>query len=65
MKTEPLNDFIHTLDAMIAALDAGIVFGRTAKEREACELLKDARIKLIEEVEARKGGEHVDQRSRA
>jgi hypothetical protein len=36
----------------------------TAKEREACDLLKDARLKIVEELEQRKESNHVD-RSRA
>ena len=54
MKTETLEKFIGQLDGMIAAITQAVVLGgRTKKEREACELLKDARLKLIEELESR------------
>src|SRR5258708_10600785 len=44
MKTATLEKFIGQLDGMIAALQQAVVLGgRTKKEREACELLKDAR----------------------
>ncbi len=54
MKSETLGQFILTLDGMIAAMRQTIVLGgRTAKEREACGLLVDARLKLVEELESR------------
>ncbi len=52
MRRETLEQFVTKLDGMIAAIDQALVLGtRTAKEREACELLKDARLKLIEALE--------------
>ncbi len=54
MKTETLKTFVGQLDGMIAAITQAVVLGgRTRKEREACDLLKDARLKLIEELESR------------
>ncbi len=54
MKIETLEQFILQLDGMIAALRQAIVInGRTKKEREACDLLVDARLKLVEELESR------------
>jgi hypothetical protein len=54
VKRETIDQFIGTLDEMIAALQQAVVIGgRSHKESEACELLKDARLKLIEDMEAR------------
>jgi hypothetical protein len=55
MKKETIEKFIGQLDGMIAAFEQAVVFGRNAKEREACELLKDARLKLVEDMEQRYG----------
>jgi len=54
VKQETIEQFILKLDGMIAALQQALVIGgRSRREREACELLKDARLKLLEELEAR------------
>jgi hypothetical protein len=50
---ETIETMIQQLSEMIATLQqATVIGGRSQKEREACELLKDARLKLIEELEA-------------
>lgn len=52
MKKETIEQFIWQLDGMIAALQQAVVIGgRTQEESEACELLKDARLKLVEAIE--------------
>lgn len=54
MERQHLQRLLAKLDGMIATLDQAIVLGgRTQKEREAYELLKDARFKLLEDLEAR------------
>lgn len=54
MKKEIIEQFIGQLNGMIAALQQSAALGGyTTKQREACELLKDARLKLIEDLEAR------------
>jgi hypothetical protein len=54
MERKYLQRFITQLNGMIATLDQAIVLGgRTQKEREACELLKDARLRLLEDLETR------------
>lgn len=56
MKKEIIEKFIGQLDGMIASFEQAVVIGgRTRKEREAYELLKDARLKLVEDMEARYG----------
>jgi hypothetical protein len=55
MKKETIEQFIGQLDGMIAAFEQAVVFGRNEKERDACELLKDARLKLVEDMEQRYG----------
>ena len=48
---ETIETMIQQLSEMIATLQqATVIGGRLQKEREACELLKDARLKLIEEL---------------
>lgn len=47
-----ISVLIRQLDGIIAALQQAVVIGgRTREEAEACELLKDARLKLIEDLE--------------
>lgn len=54
MNRENIEDFMQTLDGMITAFDQAIVLGgRNEKEDQACELLKEARLKLIEDLEER------------
>ena len=54
MKRETIVKYIHELGAMIATFQqATVIDGRSQKESEACELLKDARLKLIEDLEQR------------
>lgn len=56
MKKEVIETFIGQLDGMIAAFGQAVVIGgRNDKETEAYELLKDARLKLVEDMEARYG----------
>ncbi len=58
MKREHVEQFVGKLDGMIAALQQAVVLGgRTKEEGEACELLIDARLKLIEALE-KKQEEH-------
>ena len=48
---------IHDLAAMIATFEQAIVIGgRTVAEGQACDLLKDARLKLVEELEEEDDG---------
>jgi hypothetical protein len=48
---------IHGLAAMIATFEQAIVIGgRTVAEGQACDLLKDARLKLVEELEEEEDG---------
>lgn len=50
---ETIETMIQQLSEMIATLQqATVIGGCSQKEREACELLKDASLKLIEELEA-------------
>ena len=52
MKKTTTRKLITQLDGMIAALQQAVVIGgRSDNERQACELLKDARLKLIEDDE--------------
>ena len=54
MKTEYLETCINQLDGMIATFQQAVVIGgRSQKERDACELLKQARLKIVEELERR------------
>ena len=54
MKQETLEILIYRLDAIIATLEQAVVIGgRSKKEREATELLIDARLKLAEALEAK------------
>jgi hypothetical protein len=56
MQKETIEKFIGQLDGMIAAMGQAVVIGgRNAKETEAYELLQDARLKLVEDMEARYG----------
>ena len=49
MERETLEEFIRQLDNMIATFMQTVVIGaHSVKEAEACELLKDARRKLID-----------------
>ena len=51
MQKETIEKFIRQLDGMIAALEQAVVIGgRSQKEGEACDLLKDARLKLVEDI---------------
>jgi hypothetical protein len=53
MKKSTIEQFITKLDNMIATIQQAIVLGDiNEKEREACELLKNARLNLIEDFEA-------------
>jgi len=57
IEQEIIRRLIAKLNGMIAIFDQAIVLGgRTRLEREAGELLKDARLKLIQEVESRPAG---------
>ncbi len=48
MKRETIEKYIHERGAMIATFQqATVIDGRSQKESEVCELLKDARLKLI------------------
>lgn len=48
---------IHTLDGMIATFEQAVVIGgRTLAESQVCELLKEARLKLVEELEEEDDG---------
>src|SRR5258708_4043149 len=52
MKKETLEKWLNQLEGMIATLDQAVVIGgRTQKEAQACELLKDARLKFVEVIE--------------
>jgi len=54
VKQETLEILIYRLDAIIATLEQAVVIGgRSEKEREATELLIDARLKLAEALEAK------------
>jgi len=54
MEKAYLEHCIAQLDAMIATFEQAVIFGKRSKrERKACELLKDARLKMIEELEHR------------
>ena len=54
MKQETLEILIYRLDAIIATLEQAVVIGgRSEKEREATELLIDARLKLAEALESK------------
>lgn len=55
MKSGYIEQMIYKLDAMIATFAQSVVLGPkpTDKEREAVELLEDARLKLVEELETR------------
>lgn len=55
MKSGYIEQIIFKLDAMIATFAQSVILGPkpTEKEREAIELLKDARLKFVEELEAR------------
>jgi hypothetical protein len=56
MKKETIEKVIGQLDGMIAAFGQAVVIGgRNKKETEAYELLKDARLKLVEDMEQRYG----------
>lgn len=56
MRKEVIEKVIGQLDGMIAVFGQAVVIGgRNTKESEACELLKDARLKLVEDMEARYG----------
>jgi hypothetical protein len=65
MKKETIETFVRQLDGMITALQQAVVIGgRTQKEGEACELLKDARLKLVEDLETRSGEEqHIEDKN--
>ena len=48
MKRETIEKYIQERGAMIATFQqATVIDGRSQKESEVCELLKDARLKLI------------------
>ncbi len=50
MKREETEQIIAKIDALIATLQQAVVIGgRTRKERQATELLLEARMKLIEQ----------------
>lgn len=52
MKRAYIEKFIGQLDGMIGAIDQALALGlRTKKEQQAAELLRDARLKLIEDLE--------------
>jgi len=54
VKQETLEILIYRLDAIIATLEQAVVIGgRSEKEREATELLIDARLKLAEALESK------------
>jgi hypothetical protein len=54
MNSEIIKQFVRQLDGIIAALDQAVVIGgRSTREGEACDRLKDARLNLIEEIESR------------
>jgi hypothetical protein len=56
MRKETIEKVIGQLDGMIAAFGQAVVIGgRNKKETEAYELLKDARLKLVEDMEQRYG----------
>ena len=56
MRKETIEKFIGQLDGMIAAFGQAVVLGgRTVKEDQAYELLKDARLRLVEDMETRYG----------
>lgn len=58
MKTNYLEQCLSQLDGMIATFQQAVVIGgRSRKESEACELLKQARLKIVEELEQRGEGE--------
>lgn len=53
MKQEYLEKFIGQLDGMIGAIDQALVLGeRTKEEAHAAEHMRDARLKLVESLEA-------------
>jgi hypothetical protein len=61
MKQDIIETYIHQLDGMIATFQqATVIGGRTDRESQVCELLKDARLKLMEELEARSAGSMQD-----
>ncbi len=52
MKRDYLEKCIGQLDGMIATIQQAVVIGgRSERESEACDLLKDARLKLLEEID--------------
>lgn len=56
MKKDTIETIIGQLDGMISVFDQAIVLGgRNKKEWEARELLAQARLKLVEDMEARYG----------
>ena len=60
MSKETIEKFIGQLDGMIAAFGQAVVIGgRNKKETEGYELLKEARLKLVEDMEARYGNDWV------
>ena len=57
MEQAYLEKCIHELDAMIVTFrQAAVIGGHTERERQVCELLKDARLTLTEELEAQSAG---------
>lgn len=61
MKQTYLEQYIHQLDAMIATFQqAAVIGGRTERESKVLELLKDARLTLVEELEAQSAGSMQD-----
>ena len=52
MKRQTLEAFIAKLDGMIATFDQAVVIGgRTKKESAAADFLRDARLKILEDLD--------------
>lgn len=58
VRVETLKRFISALDGMIAAIgQQQILYGLTDKERQALDHLKDARLRMIEEIDTALGAD--------
>jgi hypothetical protein len=53
MQKPIIEKLIGQLDGMIETFDHALVTGRTQRETQASELLKEARLKLVEDMDAR------------
>ena len=57
IRVETLKRFVSALDGMIASMgQQQILYGLSPKEREALDKLKDARLRMVEELDVAQPG---------